>query len=165
MYDAETLALIFKAYETAKSEHLQNRMDNIIKISPYTSDINNTVFTIREIELYKEWGLTETYITRTALIAKIDPDFTDFKGERNIEKMLRGSPPTDPFTGDVYVIHHIGQNYDSPFAEIPKAFHSQTYYSILHKKHIDSWRADSRLVNLTRTEFANHWILRGKQYL
>lgn len=165
MYDSEILSLIFKAYESAKNEHFQNQMDSITKISPYSSEINNAVFTLREIELYKEWGLTEANITRTVLIAEIDPNFNDINGKSNLEKMLKGLPPIDKFTGEIYVLHHIGQNYESPFAEIPKNLHSRTYYSVLHKKHIDSWRSDSQLINLTRAEFNNHWVLRGKQYL
>lgn len=165
MYDSDTLDFFIKTYESAKNEHLKNRMDNIKRISPYTDEINYSVFTISEIELYIKWQLCEKYITRTALIAPIDPNYINAAGESNLQRMLNGDPPFDPVTGDIIVLHHIGQNYDSPFAEIPRLYHSKRYYSALHKKHIDSWRADKMLIALTKTEFFNHWQIRGKMYL
>ena len=155
---------ISQTYEMVKTEYLKNRMDNILKHSPYSMKINKAVFTVEEIELYKLFKLTETVVTRPALVAEIDLNFKDQLGKTNLQRMLDGKPPIDPITGTVYIIHHIGQKYDAPFAEIPKHFHSKKFYSALHKKHIDSWRADKKLVNLTNNEFAQHWQLRGKQY-
>ncbi len=155
---------ILKTFEMVKTEHLKNRIDNIVRNSPYSMVINDAVFTVEEIELYKRLNLSEVTITRTALIAQIDIEFVDSQGKTNLNRMLGGNPPIDPKTNSVYVIHHIGQNFDSPFAEIPKYYHSMKYYSVLHKKHIDSWRADRQLVNLTNNEFAQHWRLRGVQY-
>lgn len=155
---------ILKTFEMVKTEHLKNRTDNIVRNSPYSMAINDAVFTVEEIELYKQLNLSEATITRTVLIAQIDLDFVDPQGKTNLNRMLGGNPPIDPETNSVYVIHHIGQNFDSPFAEIPKYYHSMKYYSVLHKKHIDSWRADRQLINLTNNEFAQHWRLRGVQY-
>lgn len=165
MYSSEAMEFFNMVYKTVKNEHLTNRMDNIVKLSPYSMIINDFVFSVAEIELYIELNLKETITTRSVLTADIDILYKDINGETNLEKMLTGSPPIDPITRGIYTIHHIGQKYESPFAEIPELYHSQVYYSTLHKEHRDSWRSNKQLVSDTKTEISNHWIIRGRRYL
>lgn len=142
-----------------------NKLKNITRISPYSMAINTYIFSITELEIYKELNLTEGYITRPCLLADIDINYTNKNGKTNLERMLAGKPPIDPLSGKEYLLHHIGQQFESPYAELPKDIHAIKHFRELHKYFSDSWRIDRRLVLEFNKDISKHWILRGEMYI
>lgn len=146
-----------------KQEYEQNRNYTIESISPYSKEINKYIRTTQELNLYKNCNLVENIITRRALIFPIDKDFKFVGGITNLERMLRGEAPRDSVTGEIIELHHIGQKFDSPFAELPRSIHCSTAtYTILHDTTIESWRIDKQLTSLTQQEIYNYWQMRGE---
>ncbi len=137
---------------------------SIAKLSPFSAEINKYIRTADELEVYKQLDLREGYITRPSLLADIDIDYYDFgKKESNLDKMLAGSPPIDVTTMQPFDLHHIGQQYDAPFAELPRLMHIGIgSYGILHDSNIDSWRLNPRMVNDFAKERADYWRRRGE---
>lgn len=161
-YSAEEMARFRDFYERSRVISKENRMKSVEQLSPYSRKINVFIRNTKELQIYTQLNLKETVITRTALILDIDPYYCDSSGISNIDKMLSGKSPIDSTTGDVIDLHHIGQSYDSPFAELPHSFHELGgNYSILHTTKT-SWRNDKELVKLTTSEFANYWRIRGE---
>ncbi len=161
-YSAEEMAIFREYYERSKEISKEERKQRVEGISPYSHRINVFIRTTKELQVYMDLNLTEAFITRQALIMDIDPYYCDESGETNIEKMLSGKSPIDSVTGDVIDLHHIGQEYDSPFAELPHSIHELGgNYSVLHTTK-SSWRNDKELVKLTTTEISNYWKMRGE---
>lgn len=146
-----------------KQEYEQNRSYTIESISPYSKEINQYIRTAQELNIYKKCNLVEDIITRRALIFPIDKDYKFGGGITNLERMLKGEAPRDSATGEIIELHHIGQKFDSPFAELPRSIHCSTAtYSILHDTTIESWRIDKQLISLTQQEIYNYWQMRGE---
>ena len=164
-YNNYQIEFINDVFELLKNNHLQNMVENITRMSPYSQNINDFVFDVKEIELYKELQLVESFVTRPVLLSeKIDINFIGPTGQTNLERMLIGYPPFDHLTNSSYMLHHIGQKYESPFAELSYQFHFSDHYSDLHKSRESSWRNDENQNNLTKKEFREHWMKRGRSY-
>ncbi len=162
-YSAEEMAIFREYYERSKEISKLERKKSVEKTSPYSRKINVFIRTTKELQVYMDLNLTETTVTRPALILDIDPYYCDESGETNIEKMMSGKSPMDSVTGDVIDLHHIAQKYDSPFAELPHSIHELGgNYSVLHTTKA-SWRNDKELVKLTTSEIAQYWKLRGEK--
>lgn len=162
-YSEDEMAIFRELYERSKAISREERKQSVEKISPYSRQINVFIRTIKELQVYMNLNLTETTITRPALILDIDPYYCDESGETNIEKMMTGKSPVDSVTGEVIDLHHIGQEYESPFAELPHSIHEVGgNYSVLHTTK-SSWRNDKELVKLTTTEITNYWKMRGEK--
>ncbi len=150
-------------------EHADKLYDNytsrsIDKESPYSLDINKFIKSFEELNIYKSLNLKEGFITRKALIADIDVNYYDYsKQETNLDKMLAGLPPIDVATMQSFDLHHIGQGYDAPFAELPKLAHIGVgNYGVLHPIFIESWRLNGQLINNFARERAEYWRRRGE---
>lgn len=102
--------------------------------SNYSKNINDRIRTPQELEVYQEANLEEGKVNdRTVLKdTSIDPDLKDGMGRTNQERMKRGLAPIDE-NGDSYNLHHIGQNSDSPLAELKNKTHKSND-GILHDK-------------------------------
>lgn len=90
---------------------------------------------------YDQIGLVAENIDgKPALIRSIDLSYKSELGGKtvtNLERMQKGAAAIDPATGEPYVLHHIGQNVDSPFAILTKAEHTGSgNYSVLHDVNI-----------------------------
>lgn len=74
--------------------------------------------------------------------------------------MSRGRSPYDSATGERIELHHIGQEFDSPYAELTSGEHDSNY-STIHEVGKESWRNDAKLKNTyNNVQCPNHWIKR-----
>ncbi len=132
--------------------------------SPYSQEVNDHISSVEELDVYKNAGLVEGEVDgRTCLIREdIDLDYIDPKsGKSNRELMEKGRAPYDKTTGERLELHHIGQEYDSPLAELTEDSQHGDSYSTLHTKEGESWRNDSKKENhYNGTQRPNHWKAR-----
>lgn len=102
--------------------------------SPYSSEINENIRSVDELQVYIDADLHEQLVgEKSALVrSDIDLDARDDDGNTNIERMQNGKPPLDK-EGNPIELHHIGQKSDSPLAELTRDEHRGTENtSILH---------------------------------
>lgn len=120
-----------------------------------------------QYEVYKEANLHESEVNgRTCLIKDIDFDYIDEKtGLTNKERMEKGLSPIDSKTGEKIELHHMGQSFDSPFAELTEnSEHGGKNHSKLHDNNISSWRRDPELKNQYQNrDKPNHWKNRANK--
>lgn len=155
--------MVQRLWECYLQQCEENKLQQVDAVSPYTSSINRYIRTQQELGIYTRLNLVEGYVTRPSLLFSIDPQYAHDGITTNLKRMLNGKAPFDAETGQIFKLHHIGQQYDSPFAELPEAAHRSTAtYSILHHTNIVSWRRDKQLVLKHGKEVARHWRLRGE---
>jgi len=92
-----------------------------------------------EADIYKDAGLKGgTVDGKDALVRDIDPDITDEDGISNRQRMERGLSPHDS-NGEKIELHHVGQEKDSPLAELNTSEHRRGGNdTILHDKSKES---------------------------
>lgn len=122
-----------------------------------------------QYEIYKKANLKEVLINdRPCLVkADFDPDYVSPKtiddehpnGVSNRELMAEGKSPYDYKTGEKLELHHMGQDYDSPFAELcENSEHGDGNHKILHDDSKPSWRRDPDLKQKYNNEDKpDHW--------
>lgn len=139
----------------------------ITENSEYSDEVNNRISSKEELEVYQKAGLKEENIDgRTCLVRDdIDMDYIDPKsGMTNQELMEKGRSPYDAKTGERIELHHIGQEYDSPLAELTADSEHGQYYSALHTKETESWRSGEQKCNrYNNIDRPQHWISRAKE--
>lgn len=127
----------------------------------YPEDIIEKIKTEEEAKIYLDANLEPQEVNgRPCLVKKdIDPDRKDpVTGETNLEKMKRGRAPLDE-NGKPIELHHIGQNNDSPLAELTRDEHTgKGNYAILHE------RKESEIDRKGfEKEKSEHWKARAEQ--
>lgn len=161
----DTLIQLQVLSEKLKEESALENKKWIHENSPYTKDINTHIKFYEELYSYCLLQLKEAFVTRKALIKDIDLDlWVSAKGKTNKEIMLGGNPPYafDAPNG-VIELHHIGQSYDAPFAELTEEEHVLYGNSkVLHNSEHDSWRRDQAKVNAFAKERSDYWIKRAQ---
>lgn len=137
--------------------------EQIKKKSKFSPAITDSLTSLSELEIYMLLGLKEANVTRPALICAVNPFLKDKNGVTNIERMLKGNPPVNSFGLSCH-LHHIGQLYEGPFAELYFESHNSTKnYSILHPDlEKESWRNDHDKVKLFSEERKLYWRKRGE---
>lgn len=135
--------------------------------SEYSSDVNDHISSVDELEVYQKAGLKEETVDgRTCLVWEdLDYDYVDPKsGLTNKQLMEKGRAPYDSKTGERIELHHIGQEPDAPLAELTEDSEHGEYTSVLHKSDEESWRKDDPQRNnyYNNVERPNHWIERSK---
>ena len=134
--------------------------------SDYSDEVNEKISSVEELEVYQKANLKEENIDgRTCLVRyNIDMEYVDPKsGMTNQELMEKGRAPYDAKTDERIELHHIGQDYDSPLAELTEDTEHGDYYSALHTKEGESWRNDSQKNNhYNNVERPGHWKSRVK---
>lgn len=154
--------------ESATQESIESQFERaeINEKSNYSDEVNEKISSVEELEVYKKANLKEENIDgRTCLVRDdIDMEYVDPKsGMTNQELMEKGRSPYDAKTGERIELHHIGQDYDSPLAELTEDTEHGYYYSALHTKEGESWRNDSQKNNhYNNVERPNHWKSRVK---
>ena len=122
---------------------------------------------MEQYEIYKNAELVEADINgRKVLIKKdIDLDYKDPKtGETNRERMEKGRSPIYSKTGEKIELHHMGQEFDSPFAELlENSEHGDGNHKTLHPKDKDSFRNDKEKEIEYNKQKAEHWKTRLNQ--
>ncbi len=162
MKEKELIEKIHSLQLFFREQYEINREREINSVSPYSMDINKHIRRPEELEIYKSCNLIETTITRKTLIYPVDTSHI-YGGISNLERMLSGEPPRDAITNEIIELHHIGQRFDSPFAELPRLTHCSTKtYRLLHDASIESWRINKRLITLTQQESIKYWKIRGE---
>lgn len=133
----------------------------------WSDEIVDHIDNMDQYEIYKKANLREETIDgRKCLVKEIDMDYVDPKtGMTNRELMDAGRSPIDSETGEKIELHHMGQGYDAPFAELcENSEHGDGNHSVLHPKSADSWRNDTKLNNqYCNVEKPNHWVERAKE--
>ena len=116
--------------------------------------IINSIRSLEEAQIYIDAGLKHGIVDgKDALIR----DDIDFDSVENIER-LSAKPPLSPVNrnGEVVELHHIGQNSDSPLAELTFAQHQQGgNKAILHDTSSDYETQIDR--NTFDAEKKKHW--------
>ena len=76
--------------------------------------------------------------------------------------MAEGKSPIDSKTGEKIELHHMGQNFDGPFAELcENSEHGDGNHKTLHTSNEGSWRNDPEQKNQYQREKAQHWKTRA----
>ncbi|MGF0068883.1 HNH/ENDO VII family nuclease [Candidatus Spyradosoma sp. SGI.093] len=140
----------------------------------WSDEIIGNIKNSAQAEIFQNANLTEKTVNgRTCLVKEIDMDYVNPKtGKTNFELCKSGRSPIDAHTGEKYELHHIGQKYESPFAELrADSEHGDGKHSILHED-IPSWRhqADpsgrySSLSARYNHDRVEHWKARAQEYL
>ncbi len=133
----------------------------------WSDEIIDSIQDMEEYEVYKNADLHEVVIDGKPCLAKdINLDYVDPKtGLTNRELMEKGRSPIDEKTGEKIELHHIGQEFDSPLAELcENSEHGDGKDSILHDKKTESWRQDPEKKNhYNNVVRPNHWKERAKE--
>ena len=134
--------------------------------SEYSDEINDHISSVEELEVYQNANLREENIDGRKCLVKddIDMDYVDPKsGKTNRELMEMGRAPYDAKTGEKIELHHIGQDYDSPLAELTEDTEHGDCYAALHTKEGESWRNDKQKNNhYNGVQRPNPWKARAK---
>lgn len=145
-----------------KDNELSKQKEQIRRASPYSDQINDCLTSYDEFFYYCSLQLKEANVTRVSLIREIDLDlFVTIKGKTNRELMHSGCSPFafDDKAGEIE-LHHIGQEIDSPFAELTREEHRLLgNYKLLHQSS-ESWRDDEFKNNIYGKERYNYWKAR-----
>ena len=152
------------AEETDKEE---TDRSEIYEKSEYSDEVNDKIASVEELEIYQKAGLRETVVDGRICLVRddIDMDYVDVKtGCTNRELMEKGRAPYDAKTGEQIELHHIGQDYDSPLAELTSESEHGKQYAALHSKESESWRNDAKKNNEYNNHCRpNHWKARAKE--
>lgn len=170
----ETAKQYPRIYETAQegvkgseiAEGLTDAEKALIKSETGWSDvIIEHIKSMEQYAVYKNADLHEAEINgRKCLLKDIDLDYIDEKtGMTNRELMEMGRSPIDAKTGEKIELHHMGQDFDSPFAELTEnSEHGDGNHAILHNMKEGSWRNEEGFKNMYLTEKKNHWKTRSQ---
>ena len=152
---------------TEKVGLTEDEKSKIIEETGWSSKIVDCIESMEQYEIYKNAGLHETEIDgRKCLVKDIDMDYVDPKtGLTNRELMEKGRAPIDAKTGEPIELHHMGQDFNSPFAELcANSEHGDGKDAILHDKKIESWRQDPEKKNqYNNVQRPNHWKARARE--
>lgn len=153
--------------DAEKTGLTENKKAEIIKETGWTAEIVNCIESMDQCEVYKNADLHEAEIDgRKCLVKNIDMDYVDPKtGLTNRELMEKGRAPIDAKTGESIELHHMGQNFNSPFAELcANSEHGDGKDAILHDKKVESWRQDPEKKNqYNNIQRPNHWKARAEE--
>ncbi len=161
--ETENLLLRLSNNVTTASTKIQKMY--IKEDSPYTSKINDAISNYKEFLLYYSLNLKESFVTRPSLIKDLDLDlWVSCENKTNRELLQQGSSPYayDSEEGKIE-LHHIGQEYGAPFAELTIEEHNLYGNSrILHDNQINSWRQNKDNKNEFYAERSRYWKLRAE---
>lgn len=144
----------------------KEQKSRIKKETGWSDEIIDRIQNWEQYEIYKNAGLHEENVNgRPCLLKDIDMDYIDEKtGMSNRELMEKGRSPIDAKTGEKIELHHIGQEFDSPFAELcENSEHGDGNHRTLHTKNEDSWRNDQDQYNQYQREKKEHWKTRAQE--
>lgn len=149
-----------------QSQSLRKQKEQIQQHSPYSAEINNAFAGYNEFYHLVSLGLDEAIVTRRALIRNIDLDlYVTAKQCTNRELLKKGQPPfLEDDADSCLVLHHIGQNYNAPFAELTPAEHASFGSNkLLHNTKMESWRRNPEKEKAFAVERSQYWRMRGAE--
>jgi hypothetical protein len=146
--------------EANKSYSEVKTTKEIEEISEFSSEVNENIRSVDELNIYQGEGLKETEVNgKKCLIQEnINPKQIDEYGRTNLERMKQGLSPLNE-EGKTIELHHIGQGSDAPLAELDGDTHrGSENYSTLHEiQESDINR------NEFKSERANYWKARAQK--
>lgn len=134
--------------------------------SGWHDEIVDHIASMEQYEIYKNASLHEGNINgRECLLKDIDFDYLDPKTNKtNRELIEKGRVPIDWKTGEKIELHHMGQDFDGPFAELcENSEHGDGNHWILHEKGSESWRLDPEKKNQYNHERHEYWNTRAQE--
>lgn len=157
-----------EATRLERNELTSEQKEQIKNETHWSGEIIDNIRSMDEYEkVYKPADLHEQKVDgRTCLVKNIDMDYVSPKtGLSNREAMAKGASPLDAKTGEKLELHHMGQNYDAPLAELcENSEHGDGNDKILHDKNTESWRNDTQLKNqYQNVDRPNHWKERAEE--
>ena len=157
-----------EATRLEKNELTSEQKEQIKNETHWSGEVVDHIRSMDEYEkVYKPADLHEQKVDgRTCLVKNIDMDYVSPKtGLSNREAMAKGASPLDAKTGEKLELHHMGQNYDAPLAELcENSEHGDGNDKILHDKNTESWRNDTQLKNqYQNVDRPNHWKERAEE--
>ena len=161
--NSEKLGISGDKFEIEGIKNEVAEKEKIAEKSNYSNEVNEKIRSVEELEVYQNEGLVESTVNdRTVLKdTSINPDLIDEKGRTNLERMEKGLAPIDE-NGKPYNLHHIGQNADSPLAELKDGVHKKND-AILHDKlKPTEVHGENSNVNWDK-ERSEHWKARAEE--
>lgn len=113
-----------------------------------------------EKTIYEEAGLEKTVINNREVLVRTDIDYNakDQFGRTNLERMEQGLAPL--VDGQPVELHHVGQEMDSPLAELTRTEHrGEGNYSVLH----EAGKESTINRNVFNAEKEAHWKARAEE--
>jgi hypothetical protein len=147
-------------------ENIKNEVNEKQKISEqsdYSKEVNNRIRSVDELNVYKNEGLEEGEVNGRIVLKdnSIDINLKDEKGRTNLERMEKGLAPIDE-NGKPYNLHHIGQNSDSPLAELKDEVHKKNDAILHDKSKPTEVHGSNSEVNWDK-ERSEHWKARAEE--
>lgn len=145
------------------SELTEEEKQNIKEETGWSDEIIDHIKDMDQYEIYKNADLHEAEINgRKCLIKDIDMDYVDPKtGMTNRERLSHKPHPLSPIdskTGEKIELHHMGQEFDAPFAELcENSEHGDGNHSVLHDVNSESWRRDPEKKHEYQEQKDAHW--------
>ena len=152
--------------DKAEIENIKNEVNGKQKISEqsdYSKEVNNRIRSVDELNVYKNEGLEEGEVNGRIVLKdnSIDINLKDEKGRTNLERMEKGLAPIDE-NGKPYNLHHIGQNSDSPLAELKDEVHKKNDAILHDKSKPTEVHGSNSEVNWDK-ERSEHWKARAEE--
>ena len=152
--------------DKAEIENIKNEVNEKQKISEqsdYSKEVNNRIRSVDELNVYKNEGLEEGEVNGRIVLKdnSIDINLKDEKGRTNLERMEKGLAPIDE-NGKPYNLHHIGQNSDSPLAELKDEVHKKNDAILHDKSKPTEVHGSNSEVNWDK-ERSDHWKARAEE--
>ena len=152
--------------DKAEIENIKNEVNEKQKISEqsdYSKEVNNRIRSVDELNVYKNEGLEEGEVNGRIVLKdnSIDINLKDEKGRTNLERMEKGLAPIDE-NGKPYNLHHIGQNSDSPLAELKDEVHKKNDAILHDKSKPTEVHGENSSVNWDK-ERSEHWKARAEE--
>ena len=135
----------------------------ISESSDYSDEVNKKIRSVEELKVYQNEGLVESTVNERIVLKdnSINPDLIDEKGRTNLQRMEKGLAPIDE-NGKPYNLHHIGQNSDSPLAELKDEVHKKNDAILHDKSKPTEVHGSNSEVNWDK-ERSEHWKARAEE--
>ena len=126
-------------------------------------EVNKKIRSVEELKVYQNEGLVESTVNERIVLKdnSINPDLIDEKGRTNLQRMEKGLAPIDE-NGKPYNLHHIGQNSDSPLAELKDEVHKKNDAILHDKSKPTEVHGSNSEVNWDK-ERSDHWKARAEE--
>lgn len=147
-------------------DKIKNEIDDRNKInenSDYSNEVNKKIKSLEELKVYQNEGLVESIVNDRMVLKdnSINPNLVDEKGRTNLQRMEKGLAPIDE-NGKPYNLHHIGQNADSPLAELKDDIHKKNDVILHDKSKPTEVHGSNSEVNWDK-ERSDHWKARAEE--
>jgi len=152
-----------QAYNKDKARLPEDQWTKLKNETGWPAEILNYIRSMEEAAIYQKENLTPKKVgDRWALVMDVDMDYVDPRTHLTNRLLIAlGRSPRDSKTGETIELHHLGQEFDSPFVELTASAHRGAENNLtLHPTREDSWRNDRKKDSAYRKEKRRHWKTR-----